>query len=963
MPLPRFFIKNDPTISDLNLSLSNLELHSIGNLNFPPMKKLDSSSIVFLCLVMIAGSGALNAQTFPANFSQVSVASGISNPTVLAFAPDGRILVAQQNGALIVIKNGVKLTTPALQLNVNSSGERGLIGIALHPGFGTNGFVYLYYTLPDGSRNRVSRFTMSGDVISPSSETVILNLDALSSATNHNGGAMHFKDDKLYIAIGENANGAHAQNLDTYHGKLLCVNADGTAPADNPFNVSGASEQRKRVWAYGLRNPYTFDVQPGTGRIFVNDVGQNTWEEINDATTGGRNFGWPSTEGATTNPAFTTPVFSYQHGTGDGRGCAITGGVFFNPVSTNYPASFNGKYFYQDLCNAWINYLDLSSGVVRNAFATGLPGQSLALDVGDDGNLYYLSRTAGTLYRIIFTGNQSPVITDQPDNVTVAEGQPATFQVTASGTAPLSYQWRKNSVNIPGAASATYTITSVQPSDAGNYQVVVSNTAGSVVSQTATLTVTAFNAPPVPSISLPAAGAMYRGGDVINFSGTATDAEDGTLAASAFTWSVVFHHADHVHDGPPIAQGVTSGSFTIPNSGETAANVFYRLHLTVTDSEGLAGTTSVDINPHTTTITLNSNPAGLSVTLDGQPVTTSFSTVGVEGIQRTLGVVSPQTVNGTTYTFTGWVHGGAATQTITTPQSDITYTANFTASNGLPSPWLTANVGNVAIAGSANFNNGTFTVSGSGADIWGSSDAFRYVYQPVSGNVEIRARVTGVTNTNAWAKAGVMIRETLNSNSKHAMVVLTPGHGVAFQRRTSTGGSSSHTAATGTAPYWVRLVRSGNTFTAYRSSSGTTWNQIGSVTISMTANVFVGLPVTSHNNSALCTATFTNVTVTTGASSLASVMQEDGDADRRLVVFPNPLSDDILHIESTLPRRDAVRIQIVNLMGQVVSEKDLGRQEAGMVQFDMDLTGYSSGTFIVRLLSTHGHKVAFLIRN
>jgi glucose/arabinose dehydrogenase/regulation of enolase protein 1 (concanavalin A-like superfamily) len=932
------------------------------------MKNVDSVSVFFLRRVMIiallaSGASVLHAQTFPANFSQVAVATGISNPTVLAFAPDGRIFVAQQNGALIVIKNGVKLSTPAIQLTVNSSGERGLIGIALHPGFSTNGFVYLYYTLSSGVRNRVSRFTMSGDIISPSSEVVILDLDPLSSATNHNGGAMHFKGDKLYVAIGENANGAHAQNLDTYHGKLLRVNADGSAPADNPFNTAGVSEQRKRVWAYGLRNPYTFDVQPGTERIFVNDVGQNTWEEINDATAGGLNFGWPATEGATSNPAFASPVFSYQHGSGDGRGCAITGGVFFNPASSGYPSSFTGKYFYQDLCNAWINYIDPASGV-RSAFATGLPGQSLALDVGTDGNLYYLSRSAGTLYRIIYTGNVSPVITDQPDNLTVSQGQPATFQVTATGTAPLSYQWRKDNVNITGATASTYTIPAVQPSDAGAYQVIVSNTTGNATSQVATLTVTAFNAPPSASITLPATGTLYRGGDVINFSGTATDPEDGTLPASAFIWSVVFHHADHVHDGPPIAQGVTSGSFTIPNSGETAANVFYRLHLTVTDSQGLTDTETVDINPHTTTITLNSNPAGLSVTLDGQPVTTPFSVLGVEGIQRTIGVVSPQTVNGQTYTFTSWAHGGTATQTIITPEANTTYAANFSVSNALPAPWVTANIGNTGIAGSASYSDGTFTVSGSGWDIWGTSDAFRYVYQPFSGNVDIRARVTGVTNTNTWAKAGVMIRETLNANSKHAMVAVTPGQGVAFQRRTSTGGSSTHTAASGSAPYWVRLVRSGNTFTAYRSSTGSTWTQIGSVTISMTANVFVGLPVTSHNNSSVCTATFTNVSVTNGAARVPAWQSEELPvvSTRSLSLFPNPMTGDMLNIESTIPSTSEVSIQIVNLFGQVMLDKNLGKQEAGTIRYEVDMSSFPKSTFIVRILSATGNQSAFLIK-
>lgn len=935
------------------------------------MKKLDSLMRQLcrfvLVTLLLANFQNTFGQSYPTNFSQVAAVTGLSNPTVLCFVPDGRIFIAQQNGALIVVKNGVKLATPVIQLNVNSSGERGLIGIALHPSFNSNGFIYLYYTLPDGSRNRISRFTMSGDVISPSSEVVILNLDPLSSATNHNGGAMHFKGDKLYIAIGENANGANAQNLDTYLGKLLRVNADGSAPADNPFNTTGASEQRKRVWAYGLRNPYTFSIQPGTLKLFVNDVGQSTWEEIDDATTGGKNFGWPTSEGTTTNPSFTSPVFSYPHGSGDGAGCAITGGTFFNPSSTNYPASFSGKYFYQDLCNAWINYLDLSTGVVRHAFATNLPGQSLALEVGNDGNLYYLSRTAGTLYRIIYTVNQAPVITDQPDNLTVTAGQPATFQVSATGTPPLSYQWRKGSTNISGATSATYTIPSTQTSHAGNYQVVVSNSAGSVTSQAATLTVTPYNAPPSASIMTPASGTLYRGGDVISFSGTGSDTEDGTLPASAFSWSVVFHHDTHVHDGPPVAQGVTSGTFTIPNSGETAANVFYRLYLVVTDSKGLKDTASVDINPRTTTITLASTPSGLSVTLDGQPVTTPYSTVGVEGILRAIGVVSPQTVNGTNYTFSNWSHGGAATQTIVTPVDNTTYTATFTSTpGGLPSPWLSRKVGNPTIAGSGSFANNTFTVSGSGSDIAGTNDAFHYVYQPITGDVEIRARVASISNTNTAAKAGVMIRDDLNSNSRNALVAVTPGSGIVFQRRTTTGATTTSTSVAGSAPYWLRLVKVGNNFTAYRSTDGNSWTQIGTATIIMKNTNYVGLPVTSHTNSALCTATFTNVTVitTTAAPPVEddAIASVDDDRTDGLILYPNPLQDNRLNIESTLSSPSNVKIQLLNSLGQVVHDQDLGKQEAGAIHYEMDVSGLTQGTYLVRMISLRDQRSARLIR-
>jgi len=619
-------------------------------------------------------------QTFPAGFSRVQVANGISNPTVMAFAPDGRIFVAQQNGALRVIKNGALLATPFVQLSVNSSGERGLIGIALDPNFATNHFIYLYYTLSDGSHNRISRFTASGDVVAAGSEVVVLNLDPLSSATNHNGGAMHFKNGLLYVAVGENANGANAQNLDTYLGKILRINPDGSVPAGNPFTTG--SEQRRRVWAYGLRNPYTFSVQPGTGRIFINDVGQGTWEEIDDATAGGLNFGWPTAEGNSTNAAFTNPVFAYPHGSGDGAGCAITGGTFFNPASTNYPAAYRGRYFFQDLCNRWINMLDLSGATAaRLPFATGLGGDALSIDVGTDGNLYYLERSTGALFKIIYTVNTAPAIVTQPVSKTVAAGQPATFSVTATGTAPLTYQWQKNTVPISGATGSSYTISSAQAADAGSYRVVVSNASGSVTSAAATLTVTAFNAPPVAQIITPPEGTLYRGGDVINFSGNATDNEDGTLPASAFTWLVDFHHDTHRHDGPPVADGVKSGSFTIPTSGETSDNVWYRLILIVTDAGGLRDTVYRDILPQKSTISLATQPAGLQVTLDGQPVTTPLSDLSVEGIQRTIGVVSPQTVNGQTYVFDHWLHGGAATQMIATPVNDVTYTAVYVPSS------------------------------------------------------------------------------------------------------------------------------------------------------------------------------------------------------------------------------------------------------------------------------------------
>jgi len=183
----------------------------------------------------------------------------------------------------------------------------------------------------------------------------------------------------------------------------------------------------------------------------------------------------------------------------------------------------------------------------------------------------------------------------------------------------------------------------------------------------------------------------------------------------------------------------------------------------------------------------------------------------------------------------------------------------------VPSPWVTADIGAVAAVGSASYKYGTFTVTGSGADIWGTADEFRYVYQTSSGNCELVARVATIQNTDPAAKAGVMIRESTAAGSRYAAVFITPGSGVTFQRRTSTGGTTASTVVTGvTAPRWVRIVRtSTSSFRGYYSSNGTTWTQIGSnQTISMTTSARIGMAVTSHLDGTLCTSTLDSTVAT-----------------------------------------------------------------------------------------------------
>jgi len=264
--------------------------------------------LVGAALVAAASQGA-RASTLPPGFVEVTTA-GLTSPTALAVAPDGRIFVAQQGGSLRVIKHGALLPSPFVSLSVDSTGERGLLGVAFDPDFVRNQYVYVYSTTSVAPiHNRVSRFTASGDVALAGSEQVIFELDPLSTRTNHNGGALHFAPDgTLFIASGENGSGPNAQSLANVLGKILRINADGSIPTDNPFWGTAAGSNRA-IWALGLRNPYTFAFQPGTGRIFINDVGEVTWEEVNEGVRGA-NYGWPDTEGPTSDARFRSPIFA-----------------------------------------------------------------------------------------------------------------------------------------------------------------------------------------------------------------------------------------------------------------------------------------------------------------------------------------------------------------------------------------------------------------------------------------------------------------------------------------------------------------------------------------------------------------------------------------------------------------------------------------------------------------------------
>jgi len=624
-------------------------------------------AIVFLLYSL---SFSASAATLPSGFIETTLASGIASPTAMAIAPGGPIFVCSQTGALRVIKNGVLLTTPFVTLSVDSVGERGLLGVALDPHFTLNHYIYLYYTVPGNpSHNRVVRLTANGDVVLPGSRVILLELDPLSTATNHNGGALHFgADGNLYIAVGDNAEGSNSQNLSNLLGKILRIVPDGTIPSDNPFVQSTTA--RHEIWAFGLRNPFTFAFRGTTNLMYINDVGQSTWEEI-DLGLAGANYGWPATEGPTTNPAYKSPVYYYGHS----DGCAITGGAFYSPSTPNFPSSYVGKYFFGDYCSGFIRILNPSTAQATN-FITGA-SQPVDIHVGADGSLYYLARGTGSVMKVRYTTNLFPVITTQPKSQLISAGYPVTFSVAASGPSPYSYQWMRNGVNMTGATASSYKFATTLADNGAQFRVRVSNAYGSASSNTATLSVTS-DKPPTSQILTPAVGATYFGGMVVNYSGSASDKEDGTLPASAFTWRVDFHHDSHVHPFIPPTTGSKTGTFTMPNRGEVSSNVYYYITLKVVDSVGLTSTTVRYILPRKANMTFATQPAGLKISLDGgSGRITPFTVTGVVGIIRSIAAPSPQALNGLGYNFQSWSDGGARSHEISTPAVNTTDTANF----------------------------------------------------------------------------------------------------------------------------------------------------------------------------------------------------------------------------------------------------------------------------------------------
>lgn len=420
--------------------------------------------------MLVAGASAV-----PVGFIERTVASGLSQPTSVAPLPDGRVLIAEKTGAIRVVKSGQLLPTPLVTIPVSTQSERGVLGLAVDPGFPTPNHLYVYYTTGPGSlnysgipANRVSRFSIAGDLAQLNTESIILD-DIASDAGNHNGGCLRFgPDGRLYISTGDGGSvPGKSQQLSNLNGKILRINKDGTIPADNPF--VGQVGAREEIYAYGFRNPWRFNFRPGTSQIVVGDVGSGAFEELNVITQPGQNFGWPTAEGPSNDPNFVSPFFSYAHG---GNAASITGGVFVG--GPNWPASYANSYLYSDYIRGSINRLDVTAqyGVTnRGAFST----QTSVVDftAGPSGLVYTANIGLGTVSLIAY----APTTNALGVPATAVGRQVINTNFTLSAPAPAGGLTVTLTSSNPALVGVTPSVTVPSGASAGNYVITVSDVA------------------------------------------------------------------------------------------------------------------------------------------------------------------------------------------------------------------------------------------------------------------------------------------------------------------------------------------------------------------------------------------------------------------------------------------------------------------------------------------------------
>ncbi|WP_433336131.1 PQQ-dependent sugar dehydrogenase [Spirillospora sp. CA-294931] len=493
----------------------------------------------------------------------------------------------------------------------------------------------------------------------------------------------------------------------TLDGTIARLDPDtGLAAAGNP--TATGDENARRIVAYGLRNPYRFTMRPGTNEAWVGDVGYTTWEEINrvwSPTTEVRNFGWPCKESGGRTPGYDaadlticenlytensaiSPRYAYNHankivaGENCGTGSSSISGLSFY-AGTVYPAQYRNALFFTDYARKCVWAMKpgadgLPDNTKIETFASA-SGSVVELKAGPGGDIFAVDIAGGRIVRYVYNGaNNPPVaairtdVTSGPLPLTVAFD--GTTSSDADGNVPLAYAWDLDGDgayddSTDGQVSATF-----QTRGRHTVGLRVTDTRGAA--DTATTVVTAGSTPPVATIESPSAGTTWKVGDRIAFSGRADDGEDGALAGDSLSWQTIMHHCpSSCHTHTISGQNGTSGEFTAPDHEYPS---WIELRLTVTDSDGLTDTKSVELHPRTSTVTLASDPPGVPLTLLETTKAAPFTGTVIAG--SAVSVSAPtrtQLLGNRAYEFAGWSDGGAATHNVTAAESDVQLTATY----------------------------------------------------------------------------------------------------------------------------------------------------------------------------------------------------------------------------------------------------------------------------------------------
>ncbi len=925
-------------------------------------------------------------QSGPQNWSVVEAFPNLSVDDPVCMVPDPRstrIYVCGRQGTIHFFTNSAAVSTKTLFLDLTpvtqGYDDCGLIGFTLHPEFGvTNspnrGYVYVYYQYspspvagpnrpPSATAgyNRLSRFTVPDGSLIANRNSEMVMINQYDRHVWHNGGGMFFGTDGfLYLSNGDEgaANDSYNQTQKISAGLFsgaLRIDVDMNAtrshpirrqplnpatppngwpnsfttnyfiPNDNPW-ISQSGTNLEEFFAIGLRSPHRMTLDPPTGRIWLGDVGQGTWEEVDIIVKGG-NYQWAYREGDHAGPKAKPasilgtdrpPVYDYAHASNNN--CVIGGYVY---RGSEHAGALGGKYIFGDNGSGriWmlsydgvnpttVTYLaNMPSGANYSglsSFGLDQNNELFMLKMGRPSKIYKLARAS--------TGPPPPppLLSQLGAFTNLATLAPAAALIPFTVNSPL---WSDNAVKsrwmavpnngAPYGANETIGFSPTNPWAfptgsvfVKHFELPVNDTNGAIRKRLETrFLVRATN------------GGFY--GLTYKWRADNSDAdllpdslsETNLITTATGVRTQVWYYPSRVdclacHTanagsvlGPRTCQ--LNGDFTYAATGRTDNQLrtlnalgLFNPPLIETNIPGYQRTVAITNTTatleHRVRSYLDANcahchrPNGVQAYFDARFETPLESQNIVNGpVGNALGIIGAREVAPQSLAQSIMHLRMNSLDTIKMPplaknmidNPAVAVLADWINSlppaAGLPPPWLHQDIGTVGVAGDATHSTGVFSVTGSGADIWNNTDAFHFMHQPLNGNGTITARVTAIGNTDPWAKAGVMIRETLTAGSTHAMTVISPANGIAFQRRVTTGGTSTTSAGPlVAAPYWLRLTRTNNTFIGYQSSNGVTWIAVGTNAITMTSNVFVGIAVTAHNNALANTATFTDVTVT-----------------------------------------------------------------------------------------------------